>query len=208
MNSEMIKFLLSSPVPCGFIDNKREVSANVKMKDLLYSLRLRTEMRHLLDGIHIQKSPFFIICDLSSDCHNTCKIWQFHFLPLFCHDNKYLGTLFFAHKFLFLSPLEYVDSVHPYSVNAEKPDKLFNDKEWKMVFFMMHRLNSKEIAKRLGISRSTVENKMHIIYRRADVHSACELRHFGKLKDFDRYIPADLIDKGCGFLKMGEGYEF
>ncbi|WGL93982.1 helix-turn-helix transcriptional regulator [Arsenophonus nasoniae] len=150
MNSEMIKLLLSSAVPYGFLDNKGEVNTNIKMKDLFYLLRLKPEMRHLLDNIHTEKSPFFIICDLSSD---SCKVWQFHFLPLFCHDNKYLGTLFFAHKFLFLSPMEYVEGRQPYSVTTEKPNERFTAKEWEVLFLALHRLSSKEIARRLNIGQ-------------------------------------------------------
>ncbi len=35
MNSEMIKFFLSSAVPCGFSDSEGEIKANAKMIDFL-----------------------------------------------------------------------------------------------------------------------------------------------------------------------------
>lgn len=95
--------------------------------------------------------------------------------------------------------------MQPYSVTTEKPSKLFTAKEWEILFFTMHRFSSKEIARRLNISRITVGNKLQIIYQKVDVHSACQLRAFGKSKGFERYIPAEFIHKERGCVEMG-GY--
>ncbi|HGJ5879184.1 MAG TPA: helix-turn-helix transcriptional regulator, partial [Arsenophonus nasoniae] len=125
--------------------------------------------------------------------------------PLFCSENSYLGTFFHAHEFLFLSPLEYVDGIQPYAVTTEKPNKLFTDKEWEVLFLALHRLSSKEIARRLNIGTITVGHHLNIIYQKAEVYSGCQLRAFGKSKGFDRYIPFEFINKGRGFVEMG-GY--
>ncbi|HGJ5855996.1 helix-turn-helix transcriptional regulator, partial [Arsenophonus nasoniae] len=136
---------------------------------------------------------FFVIIKLVSDFKKAPKVWHFHFLPLFCSENGYLGTFFHAHEFLFLSPMEYVDGMQPYAVTTEKPNKLFADKEWEVLFFTMHRLSSKEIARRLNIGTRTTNNHLNIIYEKAGVHSGCQLRAFCKSKGFDRYIPYNLI---------------
>ncbi|WGM08258.1 LuxR C-terminal-related transcriptional regulator (plasmid) [Arsenophonus nasoniae] len=193
MNSEMIKFFLSGAVPCGFADSEGEIKANAKMVDFLGLNKDAPEMVTLLEKIRTEKSPFFVIINLVSDFNKAPKIWQFHFLPLFCSENSYLGTFFHAHEFLFLSPLEYVDGMQPYFVTTEKPNKLFTDKEWEVLFFTMHRLSSKEIARRLNIGTRTTNNHLNIIYEKAGVHSGCQLRAFGKSKGFDRYIPYNLI---------------
>ncbi|WP_051297214.1 helix-turn-helix transcriptional regulator [Arsenophonus nasoniae] len=193
MNSEMIKFFLSGAVPCGFVDSEGEIKANAKMVDFLGLNKDAPEMVTLLEKIRTEKSPFFVIINLVSDFNKAPKIWQFHFLPLFCSENSYLGTFFHAHEFLFLSPLEYVDGMQPYFVTTEKPNKLFTDKEWEVLFFTMHRLSSKEIARRLNIGTRTTNNHLNIIYEKAGVHSGCQLRAFGKSKGFDRYIPYNLI---------------
>ncbi|WGM13112.1 LuxR C-terminal-related transcriptional regulator (plasmid) [Arsenophonus nasoniae] len=189
----MIKFFLSGAVPCGFADSEGEIKANAKMVDFLGLNKDAPEMVTLLEKIRTEKSPFFVIINLVSDFNKAPKIWQFHFLPLFCSENSYLGTFFHAHEFLFLSPLEYVDGMQPYFVTTEKPNKLFTDKEWEVLFFTMHRLSSKEIARRLNIGTRTTNNHLNIIYEKAGVHSGCQLRAFGKSKGFDRYIPYNLI---------------
>ncbi|HGJ5855625.1 helix-turn-helix transcriptional regulator, partial [Arsenophonus nasoniae] len=137
--------------------------------------------------------PFFVIINLVSDFNKAPKIWQFHFLPLFCSENSYLGTFFHAHEFLFLSPLEYVDGMQPYAVTTEKPNKLFTDRERDVLFLAFQRLSLKEIARRLDIGTRTTNNHLNIIYEKAGVHSACQLRAFCKSKGFDRYIPYNLI---------------
>ncbi|WP_395971409.1 LuxR C-terminal-related transcriptional regulator (plasmid) [Candidatus Arsenophonus nilaparvatae] len=125
------------------------------------------------------------------------------FLTAFCRENGYLGTFFHAHEFLFLSPLEYVDGIPPYAVTTEKPNKLFTDKEREVLFLALHRLNSKEIARRLNIGTRTTDHHLNIIYEKADVHSACQLRAFCKSQGFERYIPSEFIHKGRGFVEMG-----
>ncbi|HGJ5877827.1 MAG TPA: helix-turn-helix transcriptional regulator [Arsenophonus nasoniae] len=189
MNAEMIKFFLSSGVPCGFADSEGEIKANAKMVDFLGLNKYEPEMVTLLEKIRTEKSPFFVIINLVSDYKKAPKVWQFHFLPLFCSENGYLGTFFHAHEFLFLSPLDYVDGIQPYAVTTEKPNKLFTAKEWQILFFIMQRLSLKEIARRLDIGTRPASNHLNIIYQKAEVHSACQLRAFGKSKGFDRYIP-------------------
>lgn len=194
MNSEMIKFFLSGGVPSGFVDSEGKIDTNVKMTDLLYLLIRLPEMGTLLEKIHTERSPFFVICHLPSDFKKSPTVWQFHFLPLFGHDKEYLGTFFHAHEFLFLSPLEYVDGMQPYAVTTEKPNKLFTAKEWEVLLLALHRLNSKEIARRLNIATRTAEKHINILYEKVNVHSACQLRAFGKSKGFNRYIPFELCN--------------
>ncbi|WGM08915.1 helix-turn-helix transcriptional regulator [Arsenophonus nasoniae] len=198
MNSEMIKFFLSGAVPCGFADSEGEIKANAKMVDFLGLNKDAPEMLTLLEKIRTEKSPFFVIIKLVSDFKKAPKVWHFHFLPLFCSENGYLGTFFHAHEFLFLSPLEYVDGIQPYAGTTEKPNKLFTNKEWEVLFFTMYRLSSKDIARKLGIFPSTVEFYLKAIYGKVNVHSACQLRAFCKSKGFERYIPVNLLPRSCG----------
>ncbi|HGJ5862643.1 helix-turn-helix transcriptional regulator [Arsenophonus nasoniae] len=202
MKSELIKCFLSSGVPCGFADSEGEIKANAKMVDFLGLNKDAPEMVTLLEKIRTEKSPFFVIINLVSDYKKAPKVWQFHFLPLFCSENGYLGTFFHAPEFLFLSPLEYVDGMHPYAVTTEKPNTLFTDKEWKILFFKMQRLSGKEIAKRLNIVPRTAENRINSLYEKLDVHSAYQLRAFCKSKGFDRYIPSAL----CSFRVVSSNY--
>ncbi|WP_280632083.1 helix-turn-helix transcriptional regulator [Arsenophonus nasoniae] len=189
----MIKLSLSANVPCGFSNSEGKIQTDAKMTDLLFKLIRTPEMKTLIEKVQTERSPFFVICHLPSDYNKAPKVWQFHFLPLFCSENSYLGTFFHAHEFLFLSPLDYVDGIQPYTVTTEKPNKLFTAKEWQILFFMMQRLSLKEIARRLDIGTRTASNHLNIIYQKAEVHSGCQLRAFGKSKGFDRYIPYNFV---------------
>ncbi|MDR5617860.1 LuxR C-terminal-related transcriptional regulator [Arsenophonus sp.] len=68
--------------------------------------------------------------------------------------------------------------------------------------FTMHRLSSKEMARRLNISRITVENKLQLIYQKTDMHSACQLRQFCREKKINRYIPPQLLPAGSQFISV------
>ncbi|HGJ5865988.1 helix-turn-helix transcriptional regulator [Arsenophonus nasoniae] len=173
MRSEMIKFFLSSAVPCGFVDSEGEFQMNLTMSDLLSSMIFSVEMKILIEKVYSEKAAFSLMCNLPANFRKSPTVWQFHFLPLFCSENGYLGTFFHAHEFLFLSPLDYVDGIQPYTVTTEKPNKLFTAKEWQILFFMMQRLSLKEIARRLDIGTRTAR--------------------FGKSKGFDRYIPYNFV---------------
>ncbi|MFS1564343.1 MAG: hypothetical protein ACL7AX_13225 [Candidatus Arsenophonus phytopathogenicus] len=129
MKSEMIKFFLSSAVPCGFVDSEGELQMNLTMSDLLHSMILSAEMKKLIEKVHAERKPFSLMCNLPADFKQSPTVWKFHFLPLFGDDKEYLGTFFHAQEFLFLSPLEYVDGIPPYAVTTEKPNKRFTDKE-------------------------------------------------------------------------------
>ncbi|QBY46663.1 hypothetical protein QE197_23745 (plasmid) [Arsenophonus nasoniae] len=100
MKSELIKCFLSSGVPCGFADSEGEIKANAKMVDFLGLNKDAPEMVTLLEKIRTEKSPFFVIIKLVSDFKKAPKVWHFHFLPLFCSENGYLGTFFHAHEFM------------------------------------------------------------------------------------------------------------
>ncbi|WP_026823739.1 helix-turn-helix transcriptional regulator, partial [Arsenophonus nasoniae] len=151
MKPQMIQFSLSANVPCGFSNSEGKIQTDAKMTDLLFKLIRTLEMKTLIEKVQIERSPFFVICHLPSDYNKAPKVWQFHFLPIFCSENSYLGTFFLAHEFLFLSPMEYVEGRQPYSVTTEKPNERFTAKEWEVLFLALHRLSSKEIARKLGI---------------------------------------------------------
>ncbi|QBY45940.1 helix-turn-helix transcriptional regulator (plasmid) [Arsenophonus nasoniae] len=184
MKSEMIKFFLSSGVPCGFVDSEGEFQMNLTMSDLLHSMIFSAELKTLIEKVHAEKLPFSLMCNLPANFKKSPTVWHFHFLPLFCSENGYLGTFFHAHEFLFLSPMEYVDGMQPYAVTTEKPNKLFTDRERDVLFLAFQRLSLKEIARRLDIGTRTVGHHLNIIYEKADVHSACQLRAFCKSKGF------------------------
>ncbi|WGM03907.1 helix-turn-helix transcriptional regulator [Arsenophonus nasoniae] len=198
MKPEMIKLSLSANVPCGFSNSEGKIQTDAKMTDLLFKLIRTPEMKTLIEKVQIERSPFFVICHLPSDYNKAPKVWQFHFLPLFCSENSYLGTFFHAYEFLFLSPMEYVEGKQPYSVTTEKPNERFTAKEWEVLFLALHRLSSKEIARRLNIGTRTASNHLNIIYEKAGVHSGCQLRAFCKSKGFERYIPVNLLPRSCG----------
>ncbi|WGM18473.1 hypothetical protein QE193_25120 (plasmid) [Arsenophonus nasoniae] len=106
MKSELIKFFLSGGVPSGFVDSEGELEINLTMSDLLSSMIFSAELKTVIEKVHAERVPFSLVCNLPANFRKLPTVWQFHFLPLFCSENSYLGTFFHAHEFLFLSPLD------------------------------------------------------------------------------------------------------
>ncbi|WP_063657528.1 hypothetical protein [Candidatus Arsenophonus triatominarum] len=105
-------------VPCGFADSEGETKTNADMTELLALNKDAPEMEALLEKIRTEKSPFYVISNLAFDYKKLPKLWQIDFIPLLSQENGYLGTFFHAHKFLFLSLLEYVEGRQPYAVTS------------------------------------------------------------------------------------------
>ncbi|PAV06583.1 hypothetical protein CBG25_05630 [Arsenophonus sp. ENCA] len=202
MKSEIHEFCRRATVPCGFADSDGEIQTNAIMTELLALNKDMPEMVALLEKIGTEKSPFYVISNLAFDYKKSPKLWKIDFIPLLSQENGYLGTFFHAHEFLFLSPLDYVDGMQPYTVNTQHPNDLFSRREWQVLFFTMYRLSSKQIARKLGIFPSTVEFYLKAIYGKVNVHSACQLREFAKSKGFERYIPYEL----CSFRVVSSNY--
>ncbi|QBY46953.1 hypothetical protein [Arsenophonus nasoniae] len=78
------------------------------------------------------------------------------------------------------------------SVTTEKPNKLFTDKEWE-VFFYDAAIKSQRNCKTIKYWNENSKQSFKYYLSKAEVHSGCQLRAFGKSKGFDRYIPYNFV---------------
>lgn len=82
----------------------------------------------------------------------------------------------------------------PQTIHVGKPDAVFSDREFDIVFFAIQSLSSKEIAKKLNISHRTVENRLQDIYNKLNIHSLSELKEYCTYKGYDAYAPTRFIN--------------
>lgn len=61
------------------------------MADLLGLNKNIPEMVTLLEKIHTENPPFYVLSNLFFDYKKPPKLWQVDFLPLFDDKNVYLG---------------------------------------------------------------------------------------------------------------------
>lgn len=86
-----------------------------------------------------------------------------------------------------------VIKLHPYS-------EIFTKKELEIAFWSQQRLSAKEIARRLGISFRTVENRLGIMYHKLGVSGSTQFIEYCQSIGLDQYIPPNLIYNGVHLL--------
>ncbi|MFT4465524.1 MAG: helix-turn-helix transcriptional regulator [Sodalis sp. (in: enterobacteria)] len=84
-----------------------------------------------------------------------------------------------------------------------EPGELFAQREWEVLFFTLHGLTAKDVARRLEIFNRTVENKLQDIYQKSGTHSARELAMYCRENGTDRYIPPSLLPLSSHVLSQG-----
>lgn len=139
---------------------------------------------------------------ISTQLYNFKKEIEPFFCPKspFYLGNECIGTLGSASKLKFISVPTFIDKRKPFVLSIYPPNNLFTKRELDIIFWLQQRLTSKEIARRLNISHRTVNNKVQIIYEKANVHSFIQFIEFCKCSGFDCYIPPAFINKGVQFI--------
>lgn len=121
-------------------------------------------------------------------------------IPIFNDDKKIIGVFWNAKPLNTLSPLIYINKQKPSVLTTEASTDLFTKAELDIIFLMLQRFSTKEIARLYDISHKTVENRIYTIYQKADVHSLRQFEEFCKNACLDNYIPDRLIAKGVQFI--------
>ncbi len=135
----------------------------------------------------------------------TC-LWpgQVHALcekfPLFDNEKKCIGTVYHMTKFNFVSSYDLFNKKIPSVLVMKPPVNGFTKKELEVIFFLLQSFKAKEIGQKLNLSHRTIENKLQLIYGKANVNSLNAFREYGKAKGFDRYVPEWFIKAGCTII--------
>lgn len=82
------------------------------------------------------------------------------------------------------------------SLTTNSINYLFTKRDLDIIFWVQQRLASKEIARKLNLSPRTIENKLQLIYEKANVHSRSQFIKYCKSVGLDGHIPESLLNKG------------
>ncbi len=121
-------------------------------------------------------------------------------LPVYNDKGKLLGTMWNARLLDTRSPLTYINQQKTSFLTTEANTRLFTQSELDIIFFMLQRYTTKEIAKLYNLSRKTIENRIYSIYQKAGVHTIQQFEAFCQQNALDNYIPVRLIKKGIQFI--------
>ncbi len=113
--------------------------------------------------------------------------------PLY-KQGQCIGTVSYLRRLAFYSMHHYIRGEYPAELMLNKPDDFFTDREFDVLFFVLQGMTPKEIALRLTLSHRTIENKLQIMYQKAQVNSLGALKDFCQVKGYDRYAPSKFVN--------------
>ncbi|WKV52329.1 helix-turn-helix transcriptional regulator [Dickeya fangzhongdai] len=121
-------------------------------------------------------------------------------IPIFDRDKKCIGVMWNAKPLSTLSPLIYIDQKKPSVLKTTANIDVFTKSELDVIFLMLRRFSSKEIARKFNVSHKTIENRIYNMYQKAGVHSLNQFEEYCRDSGLESFIPHSLIAKGILFI--------
>ncbi|WP_145518102.1 helix-turn-helix transcriptional regulator [Yersinia bercovieri] len=217
----LIRFWAQSSEPWGVKDNKSQfIYANKKYHQLLalpdgFSVegRLDGELPASTSEFQTEFQAHDRKVELLKDRVTSLEIhtfggktyvqpWFFDKYPLIDEDGVSVGTIFHGRAVDNMA-LNHLSKIQiPTSLVFTPPSTLFSNREWEVLFYLLHAYPSTEIANRLYLSTRTVCNIIQSIYRKAGVSSKQQIIEYCDAKNINNYIPQSFFKNTGSFLFM------
>ncbi|CFQ40784.1 MULTISPECIES: helix-turn-helix transcriptional regulator [Yersinia] len=217
----LIRFWAQSSEPWGVKDNKSQfIYANKKYHQLLalpdgFSVegRLDGELPASTSEFQTEFQAHDRKVELLKDRVTSLEIhtfggktyvqpWFFDKYPLIDEDGVSVGTIFHGRAVDNMA-LNHLSKIQiPTSLVFTPPSTLFSNREWEVLFYLLHAYPSTEIANRLYLSTRTVCNIIQSIYRKAGVSSKQQIIEYCDAKNINNYIPQSFFKHTGSFLFM------
>ncbi|MCC8465645.1 helix-turn-helix transcriptional regulator [Photorhabdus bodei] len=136
------------------------------------------------------------ICSLETHTYGKDKFLSSYFsekYPIYNDENECIGLFLHAWKAQDFSFTRLFRGKLPASILFQPPTDLFTQREWDVIFLLLHKYTSKQIGRMLNISYRTVESHISRIYGRIGVHSSRQLEEYCRTNDYDLYMPKKFI---------------
>lgn len=96
--------------------------------------------------------------------------------------------------------LAYLNKIKtPTSLVFTPPSNLFSNREWEVLFYILHSLSSKDIAKKLCLSIRTVCNITQAIYNKLGVSSKRQIIDYCYEQKINNYVPQSFFEATGSF---------
>ncbi|MCA6220032.1 helix-turn-helix transcriptional regulator [Photorhabdus antumapuensis] len=114
--------------------------------------------------------------------------------PLYHEDGSCIGTIYHGWQAQDFSLTRLFHGKLPANIMFQPPTDLFTQREWDIIFLMLHKYTSKQIGRMLNISYRTIETHISRIYKRIGVHSSYQLEEYCRTNDYDLYVPKRFVN--------------
>lgn len=121
--------------------------------------------------------------------------WFFDKYPLFNERDECCGTIFHGRPVenVVLASLNKIKI--PTSLVFTPPSEFFTQREWEVIFYMLHAFTTKEIAGKVGLSQRTIGNYIQNIYSKTGVNSKRGLVEYCYDNNISNYIPQSFFNR-------------
>ncbi|NHB60273.1 helix-turn-helix transcriptional regulator [Photorhabdus sp. RW14-46] len=136
------------------------------------------------------------VCSLETHVYGKNQILSSYFfekLPIYHEDGSCMGILFHGWQAQDFSFTRLFYGKLPASIMFQPPTDLFTQREWDVIFLMLHKYTSKQIGRMLNISYRTVETHISRIYKQIGLHSTRQLEDYCRTNDYDLYVPERFV---------------
>ncbi|WP_323834583.1 helix-turn-helix transcriptional regulator [Photorhabdus africana] len=136
------------------------------------------------------------ICSLETHLFGKEQILSSYFLtkyPLYHENGSCMGVIYHGWQAQDFSFTRLFRGKLPASIMFQPPTDLFTQREWDVIFLILHKYTSKQIGIMLNISYRTVENHISRICKRIGLHSSRQLEEYCRTNDYDLYVPKRFV---------------
>ncbi|WP_448511971.1 helix-turn-helix transcriptional regulator [Photorhabdus laumondii] len=133
---------------------------------------------------------------LITHVHGKEKILSSYFFekhPLYHEDGSCIGTIYHGWQAQDFSFTRLFRGKLPANIMFQPPTDLFTQREWDVIFLILHKYTNKQIGIMLNISYRTVENHISRICKRIGLHSSRQLEEYCCTNDYDLYVPERFV---------------
>ncbi|CQD40819.1 helix-turn-helix transcriptional regulator [Yersinia mollaretii] len=217
----LIRFWEHSSEPWGIRDNQsRFIYANQRFHKLL-DLPNKYSVEGRLDGevpaptsefqAEFQKHDRQV--ELSQDRITSVEIHLHdglpYFKPFFCDKYPLIdenglsqGTVFHGRPVTDTMLTHLTKIKIPTSLIFTPPSEFFTQREWEVLFYILHSFSSSEIGKKLHLSPRTICNITQSIYRKAGVTSKRQVIEYCYENKINNYVPQSFFEYSGSFPLM------
>ncbi|MER2471457.1 helix-turn-helix transcriptional regulator [Photorhabdus laumondii] len=136
------------------------------------------------------------ICSLETHLFGKEQILSSYFLakyPLYHENGSCMGVIYHGWQAQDFSFTRLFRGKLPASIMFQPPTDLFTQREWDVIFLILHKYTNKQIGIMLNISYRTVENHISRICKRIGLHSSRQLEEYCRTNDYDLYVPERFV---------------
>lgn len=133
---------------------------------------------------------------------NALQAYFFDKIPFFNDEGNVVGTYFHGRRAEHL-PLDFylhTPGSPGSSLILTRPNDIFTDGEWNVIFFLLQGKTQKEIARFLNLSVGYVHNRIPIIFEKIGVSSTRQLSEYCRCMGWNNYVPERFLTHRHVFL--------